>query len=219
MTKWIENHISLHGQFTQKEEMENAWTHFAGGFLGILGLVLIIARLGDVTSLSLRVGLVVFGITNVLLYFASAFYHYLKPSIAKRVCRLLDHSNIYFLIAGTYTPILLYVGSSRTIALTVFIWLIAVMGILFSILFWGRFKILHTVLYLLMGWVIVFFWNDIIPYLPNELVFYLLCGGITYSAGVLFYAIKKIPHYHAIWHIFVLFGSLWFYCGIYGQLI
>lgn len=216
---WLEKHITLQNYDDRKAEMENAVTHFIGAGLSIIGFIMILFRLKEVGSTALKAGLVIFALSNILLYTASGLYHYLMPGNAKRICRILDHSNIYFLIAGTYTPILLYIGTQKTFFLTLFMWFIALCGVAFTLVFWGRLKPLHPILYLIMGWTIVFFWNDTVPYLPHNLIYFLIAGGVTYSLGVVFYAIKKIPHYHAIWHVFVLLGSIWFYIGIYSQLI
>ena len=194
---WLERHITLQVYDDRRAEMEKAITHFAGSLLSIIGLVLVLLHLDG----------------------ASGLYHFLRPGNAKRICRILDHSNIYFLIAGTYTPLLLYVGTPTTFRLTIFMWVIALMGVAFTLFFWGRLKPLHPILYLLMGWVIVFFWGDVVPYLPHGIIPYLIGGGVTYSIGVLFYAMKRLPHYHAIWHMFVLAGSIWFYVGIYGHVL
>lgn len=216
---WLEKHITLQNYDDRRAELENAWTHFAGAALALIGFVLILIRLPEAKSSALKAGLIIFALSNILLYTASGFYHFLKPGNAKRICRILDHSNIYFLIAGTYTPILLYVDTPETMMLTVLIWVIAFLGIGFTLVFWGRLKPLHPILYILMGWIIVFFWGDIVPYVPSALMPYLIGGGVTYTVGVLFYAMKKLPHYHAIWHLFVLAGSIWFYVGIYGTLL
>ncbi len=216
---WLEKHITLQVYDDKKAERENAYTHFFGSFLSIIGLFLVIFKFKSTTPLPLKVGFIIFALSNILLYTASGLYHYLKRGNAKRVCRILDHSNIYFLIAGTYTPILLYVGSQKCIYLTFFMWFLALIGVAFTLVFWGKLKPLHPILYLLMGWCIVLFWNDVVPFIPKELLYYLIGGGITYSVGVVFYAIKKIPHYHAIWHTFVLAGSLWFYIGLYRTLL
>ena len=130
-----------------------------------------------------------------------------------------DSVAIYALIAGTYTPILLYVGTPVAVRLTLVMWVIALLGVGFTLFFWGRLKPLHTILYLLMGWMIVLFWSDVVPFLPSSLLPFLIAGGLTYSIGVVFYAMKKLPHYHAIWHLFVLAGSLFFYLGICSQLL
>lgn len=216
---WLERHITLQVYDDRRAEMENAITHFAGSLLSIIGLVLVLLHLDGAKDDAVRAGMVVFALTNVLLYSASGLYHFLRPGNAKRICRILDHSNIYFLIAGTYTPLLLYVGTPTAFRLTIFMWAVALMGVAFTLFFWGRLKPLHPILYLLMGWVIVFFWSDVVPYLPHGIIPYLIGGGVTYSIGVLFYAMKRLPHYHAIWHMFVLAGSIWFYVGIYGHVL
>ena len=216
---WLENPIPLQNYDDKKAERENAYTHFFGSFLSIIGLFLVILKFKSTTEISLKIASIIFAVSNGLLYTASRLYHYLEKGNAKRICRILDHSNIYFLIAGTYTPILLYVGSTKCIYLTFFMWFLALIGVCFTLVFWGRLKPLHPILYLLMGWCLVLFWNDVVPYVPHELIYYLIGGGLTYSIGVVFYAIKKIPHYHAICHLFVLAGSLWFYIGLYRTLL
>ncbi len=216
---WLEKHITLQNYDDKKAERENAYTHFLGSFLSIIGFILVLLKFTPDTPAPLKAGFIIFALSNLLLYTASGLYHFLPKGNAKRVCRILDHSNIYFLIAGTYTPILLYVGSEKCVWLTAFMWAVAALGVCFTLIFWGRLKPLHPILYLLMGWCIVLFWNDVIPFVPHELIKYLIGGGITYSVGVIFYAIKKLPHYHAIWHMFVLAGSVWFYIGLYGTLL
>lgn len=211
---WLEQHITLQNYDDRKAEMENAFTHFAGSILALIGFIYILMSLDSMKDNAVRAGMIVFGLTNILLYTASGFYHWLPVSNAKRICRILDHSNIYFLIAGTYTPLLLYVGTPVTFFLTFFMWAIALLGVGFTLFFWGRLKPLHPVLYLVMGWMIVFFWSSVIPYLPQGVLKYLVTGGVIYSAGVIFYAMKKLPHYHAIWHLFVLAGSIVFYVGL-----
>lgn len=211
---WLEQHITLQNYDDRKAERENAFTHFAGSILSLIGFIYILMSLDSMKDNAVRAGMIVFGLTNILLYTASGFYHWLPVSNAKRICRILDHSNIYFLIAGTYTPLLLYVGTSVTFFLTFFMWAIALLGVGFTLFFWGRLKPLHPVLYLVMGWMIVFFWPSVIPYLPQGVIKYLVTGGVIYSAGVIFYAMKKLPHYHAIWHLFVLAGSIVFYVGL-----
>ena len=211
---WLEQHITLQNYDDRKAERENAFTHFAGSILALIGFIYILMSLDNMKDNAVRAGMIVFGLTNILLYTASGFYHWLPVSNAKRICRILDHSNIYFLIAGTYTPLLLYVGTPVTFFLTFFMWAIALLGVGFTLFFWGRLKPLHPVLYLIMGWMIVFFWSSVIPYLPQGVLKYLVTGGVIYSAGVIFYAMKKLPHYHAIWHLFVLAGSIVFYVGL-----
>ncbi len=218
-TSWLERHITLHSYDDAKDERLNAASHLAGSAMSILAFVFVLFNLYRTDSVLFRSGLVIYALSNVLLYTASGLYHSLPAGDGKRICRVLDHCNIYFLIAGTYTPVLLYIGTSLAVKLTAMMWAIALVGVAFTIFFWGRLKPLHVVLYLLMGWAVVFFASDVIPLLPRHLVKYLVSGGLAYSFGVIFYAMKKIPHYHFIWHLFVLLGSALFYFGIISALL
>lgn len=212
---WLETHITLHTHDDAKAEKVNAYTHFLGSAIAFFALIYILLNLDHLESEALRLGMVIYGIANLLFYTASGLYHYLPRNNVKRFCRILDHSNIYFLIAGTYTPLLLYINSQKTITLAWLMLLICALGIAFTLFFWGRLKPMHVALYLLMGWMVVFCWGDIVPFLPKGLMSYIIGGGITYTLGVIFYGCKKIPHYHAIWHLFVLGGSIWFYLGFF----
>lgn len=216
---WIEQHITLHEYDNPREERANAVTHLVGTVLSLAALIYMLAVAGRIGSTSLAFGMVIYTLSMLLLYSASTLYHYLPRNTMKRICRVLDHSNIYILIAGTYTPILLSVGSQTAGDLLVTVWLITLAGILFTLIFWGRLAVVHVLLYLAMGWLIVFFWGDIVPYLPKGLVTWVLAGGITYTAGVGFYAAKRLPYYHAIWHLFVLGGSAFFFAGFAIHLI
>ncbi|MGD1822444.1 MAG: PAQR family membrane homeostasis protein TrhA [Pleomorphochaeta sp.] len=216
---WLERNISLPILVHPEAEKENSISHAIAAGLAVVGIIYILINLNNMESNYLKTGLIIFGISNFLLYFASSLYHGLPKNNYKRFCRILDHSNIYFLIAGTYTPLLLYIQSPKTITIFYLIWIIAALGICFTLLFWGRLKPLHVVLYLIMGWFLVFFWNDIVPNLPQGLFKYILTGGILYTLGVIFYGFKKIPHGHLIWHIFCVAASLSFYIGILKYLM
>ncbi len=211
---WLERNICLPVLAHPEAEKENSLSHAFGAILSLIGLIYIVFNLDTVASFNLKIGLVIFAFANFLLYLSSTLYHGLPKNNAKRIFRILDHSNIYVLIAGTYTPLLLYVNSEKSINLFYFLWIIVLLGISLTIIFWGKFKILHVLFYLVMGWLIVFFWQDITPFLPKGLLTYVLTGGILYSLGVIFYALKKMPHNHLIWHIFCLVASLSFYIGI-----
>ncbi len=210
---WLESHITLHTYDDPKAEKENAITHIVGAALALLALISILIKLPTLSSRSFQLGMVIWGFTMLLLYSSSALYHALPYGNGKRICRILDHSNIYFLIAGTYTPLMMYIATSAAYRITVLVWAIALVGILFTLLFWGKAKVLHVLLYLAMGWLIVFFWKDIVPFIPTSLLKWIISAGLTYSVGVIFYASKRIPHYHAIWHLFCIGGSALFYVG------
>lgn len=212
---WLEQHITLHTHDNRNEELANSITHLFGALLSLAGMVFLI-KIGLESGNRLKTtGLVVFALSMLLLYSASGFYHLVKPSNLKRFLRILDHSNIYFLIAGTYTPILIAVGTPLSFAFIGVVWGIALLGIVFTLIYWGRFKVFHVILYIAMGWLIVLIWKPVSAVIPSALLKWIIAGGVTYTVGTIFYAMKKLPFYHAIWHLFVLGGSIFFFVGIY----
>ena len=219
MGTWISQNITLPKRVTISEEKENAVSHFLGLILSFFGLFAVAAANPVQNHPTAKAGMILFALMNIVLYASSAFYHYLKPGLAKKLFRVFDHSSIYLLIAGSYTPILLYIGSRITLIYAVGIWIAAFLGIFLTIRFWGRLYAAHIALYVIMGWSIVSIYGSVFPNIPDELFHYALMGGITYTAGVLFYSVRKIPHNHLIWHIFVLGGSIWFFAGYYLYLL
>lgn len=219
LNRWLERHITLHNYDNAFDEKLNSLTHVIGSILSLGALIAIIARFEDIKRPALQVGLVIWALTMVLLYSASALYHALPHSNAKRIFRVLDHSNIYFLIAGTYTPLMLYIGTPTALLVVALVWTFALAGIVFTLIFWGRYGAIHVGLYILMGWLIVIFARQIFPHLPGGLLGWVVSAGVTYTAGVIFYANKKIPHYHAIWHLFCIAGSALFFFGYWFTLI
>lgn len=219
MGTWIAQNITLPQRVTISEEKENAVSHFIGLMLALFGLIMVISSDSPSAHPAAKAGMVIFAITNVILYASSALYHHMNPGVIKKLFRVLDHSSIYLLIAGSYTPILLYIGSSVTVAYTILIWVAAISGIILTIMFWGRFYPVHIAMYVVMGWSILSIYDSVFPFLPVMLFPYVLSGGITYTAGLLFYSIRKIPHHHLIWHIFVLAGSMLFFFGYYIALL
>ena len=213
MENWIDTHITLPRHISYSEERENALSHFAGLMLAFIGLLAVLPRSGAAGHPASKPGMIIYAFSNIVLYGASAFYHHLRPGTQKKILRVFDHSAIYILIAGSYTPLLMYIGTPLTKWFTALIWIAAAAGIASTIRFWGRFYPLHIALYALMGWSIVLIWNEVFPNIPKELFIYILSGGMTYTAGILFYSIRKIPHHHLIWHLFVLAGSVLFFTG------
>ena len=215
MEKWIEAHLTLPMNVSRREEMENSLSHLIGFVLGLIGLLYILSFPASTT----RLGMIIFAISNIVMYGASSLYHALNVGTAKRLLRVVDHTSIYLLIAGSYTPILMYVGTTYAIRFTLVMWVIAALGIFIMALFWGRLKAVHLAFYLLMGWAVVFTKGEILPNMPHCLFRYILLGGITYSLGVIFYANRKIPKNHLIWHIFVLAASAFFFLGYLNCLL
>jgi len=194
--------------YSFREELWNSITHGVGALLSVAALVLLIVYASSYGGAGHVVSAVIFGVTLILLYSASTLYHSFRKPRLKSVFKILDHSCIYLLIAGTYTPFLL-VTLRGVVGWTMFavIWVMAVSGVLFKMFFVHRFKIISTLAYVFMGWIIIFAIKPLIDSLPTGGIVWLVAGGLAYTLGVIFYAWNKLPFNHAIWHLFVLAGS------------
>ncbi|NMC96529.1 MAG: hemolysin III family protein [Deltaproteobacteria bacterium] len=191
------------------EEIFNSLTHGIGILISLAGMVLMIvfaSRYGNVNHI---VSCTIFGLTLVMLYTASTLYHSFRKPTLKHVFKICDHSCIYLLIAGTYTPFLM-VTLKGMLGWSLFavVWTLTAAGILFKIFFVYRFNILSTIAYILMGWIIIFAVKPLLHSLPEGGIAFLVAGGLAYTLGTIFYAWKKLPFNHAIWHLFVLGGSI-----------
>lgn len=207
-------------EYSFKEQLLNAITHWIGFILGVVALVVLILMGVKSHSASKIAGFAIYGGCLIFLYLNSAMYHSIPNEKAKSVLRVLDHCSIFLFIGGTYTPIILLSleGGFRAFMLT-FIWLICLAGILFKIFTLGKFSKLDKLsllVYLMLGWVSIFLIKAIFQTTSINFVICLVLGGALYSIGTIFYANKKIPYNHAIWHIFVLLASATHFIGIFG---
>ncbi|MBN2358584.1 MAG: hemolysin III family protein [Deltaproteobacteria bacterium] len=215
MREWLLRTIVLREAESPPEERASGLTHGLGALLAIAGTLALTARMADTGRPALVIASLVYGVSMIVLYSASAAYHLVEEALWKRLLRVLDHVSIYFLIAGTYTPITLGLGGRLGWLIFGAVWSMAAIGIVFTFFFWGRLRWLHVLLYLATGWVIVIAWKPVVAALPDELYWWALGGGVVYSLGAAIYAIRRVRFYHAIWHLFVLGGSVCFYAGIY----
>ena len=221
--QWVSNQYELHLKgdevelekdiifpfYTIQEERLHTLTHGLGAALSLAGLAFLVALAWELGSWSHLVGFAVYGSSMVALYLASTLYHGITRPRWKKYFQTLDHAMIYVLIAGTYTPfILTHVNNTLGLTLLAVVWVIALMGFVFKIFFVGRYRIFSTLGYLLMGWLCVIAWQDIISSLPAVSIMWLIAGGAVYSAGVIFFALERMPFNHVIWHVFVLVGSV-----------
>ena len=198
------------------EEIANFVSHTAGAGLAILGFIMLIIRASWYNNIPALISYIIFSLGLMVLYTMSSIYHGLKPSKAKNVLEILDHSSIYFLIAATYTPFLILgLHSNMGITLLVIQWVICAIGITFKAFFTGKFKGISTIIYLLMGWMIVISWNELVANISPISLGFLVTGGILYSLGTIFYMWKLCKFNHMIWHIFVVLGSLSHYIAIW----
>lgn len=196
-------------RYTLGEEIANSVTHGLGVILSIVGLVVLIMDAMATGSTRHVVSVVIFGSSLILLYLASTLYHSLPAPAAKRVFKLLDHSAIFLLIAGTYTPFTLIVlPPAWGWSIFGIIWSLAFLGILFKLAWISRFPKVSLIIYITMGWLCVVAIHQIVANLSGTSLSLLIAGGLSYTVGTIFYAWRSLPYSHAIWHLFVLGGSI-----------
>lgn len=204
---------------SHREERLNTISHALGAILGLVGLFLLLIKNGH-KSIYATESIVVYSVTFVLMFVTSALYHGVSTLVVKQRLRVLDHICIYLLIAGTYTPIALITlinGKGWTIFYSV--WAIAGLGAILKLFFTGKFEYVSLLLYLVMGWLIVVDFDNVVDYVSPLGVNLLFAGGAFYTFGIIFYAIERIRYNHFIWHIFVLGGALCHWAMIYLTII
>lgn len=196
-------------QYTVGEEIANAVTHGVAALLSIAGLAVLVAFAVLYSGSPKVVAAVsIFGASMVFLYTASTLYHSIPNPRAKKVLQYLDHSMIYVLIAGSYTPFCLITLQGYTgIALLCAVWLIAIAGISLQAVLLHKADWINCLLYLSMGWLAVFVIDPLVSTLDSTGLALLVAGGLAYTVGVVFYIFERIPFSHAIWHIFVFAGT------------
>jgi hemolysin III len=198
--------------FSILEEVWHAITHGIGLLLGIVGLVILVIVASWNFSIIKMTASSVYGSTLIIMYGSSTLYHALNNQKIKKLFQTFDHVSIYLLIAGSYTPIaLLTLGGAWGWSIFGANWGIAIVGIALKFLYPNRFEKLSLFLYVIMGWMIVVATNPIIHQMPTGGLWLLVAGGLFYSVGIIFYIKDDKPFYHAVWHIFVLSGSICHY--------
>lgn len=202
--------------YHKTEERLNVYTHLIGLGLSIVALILLIQKSIDQDSVLYLVSFTVFGVSLIILYTASTLYHASKKPKLRERLNIFDHASIYVLIAGTYTPFVL-ITLKGVVGWWFFgiIWLIAIIGVILKFFFTGRYDKLSTVMYVFMGWIIVFAIKPLIENLGVEGLQWLFFGGIFYTLGAIIYSLRKIKFNHVIFHVFVLLGSFSHFMAIY----
>tara|TARA_B100000029_G_scaffold12887_1_gene13468 strand:- start:563 stop:1210 length:648 start_codon:yes stop_codon:yes gene_type:complete len=200
--------LKLKIQEIKKEELYNTSSHFIGLILSIIGAPVLFYYDQHLTFLSTwSIIFYVFGL--ILVYLASSLYHFTTNPILKEKFRIFDHISIYYLIAGSYAPvclITLYDGQGLNVFLGVTS--LALFGTLFKIFLTGKFEVLFMLLYLLMGWLIIIEFDNILLYIDIYGIYLMVLGGVCYTLGVVFYSLDKLKYSHTIWHVLVLGGSI-----------
>lgn len=204
------------GAYSKKEELVNWLSHGIAAVASLIAILFLFAKISWHGEIDKWVSVVIYSISLITLYSASAIYHFARSAKLKGIFRIFDHSAIYVKIAGTYTPFLIlalqdYYGYELFIAM----WGLTALGILFKIFFVNRFNILSTGIYLAMGWFAIVLIQPLYQSLPLEVFSYLLAGGASFTIGVGFYLWDKLPFNHSIWHVFVIGGSVFHFTSIY----
>jgi hemolysin III len=202
--------------YSPREEAANVITHGVGAILAIPTTFLLVGRASAFGGLAV-LGYALFGLSLFLLLLASTLYHQAKGTDRRKRLRVFDHASIYVLIAGTYSAFCL-TALVGTLGWAIFglIWFLALAGIVYSLFFTGRFKLLMVGGYVAMGWIIVFAFGPLSRVLPGSALVWLVAGGLSYTLGSVLYSLKKIPWSHPIWHLFVLGGAA---CHVVSALV
>lgn len=206
--------------YTTGEEIANAVTHGIGAALSAAAIpILVVHAVRQTAFAKTLVSLCIFGAMLFFLYMMSTLYHALVPLKAKDVFGRLDHASIYALIAGTYTPFG-FIGLSERLGWLVFgiIWGFAALGMTMYAIFGSRMRKLSALTYVPMAWIIIFAWKSLSASVPRESVAFLLAGGVCYTVGAVFYALKKVKWMHSVFHVFCLAGSVCHFFSVYFML-
>ena len=201
--------------YDPQEELINAYSHGLGAILAFIAVIFLIVK-GYGLALGQWISLWVYGLSLVLLLSSSMLYHFAQDERKRYWYKKLDHTAIYYLIAGTYTPFLsIAIPTAKAHHLLIALWVIALIGTLFKLVFIHRFQRVSLAAYLVMGWLAVLVMDDMQRYLSKDAIQLLIAGGLAYTVGTLFYALKKVRYTHAIWHVFVLLGAGLHFLAIY----
>ena len=214
-SKYSKEYLKKLFKYTLAEDIANAITHIVGSFFAIYALInltWIAARYGDALD---SFAFIFYGLTILFMFIMSSLYHSMMNHTARSIFKKMDHIAIYVLILGTYTPyIFSLLKNQRGYIVYMILVLITILGILFKAFYAGRFKLLSTFIYIIMGWAVTVMFEDILSGFNYYGLLFLMLGGISYTLGAILYAFAKFKFSHAIWHVFVLFGVIFHYISI-----
>jgi hemolysin III len=206
-------HIKEH-RYSLGEEIANSITHGLGMLLSCGGLAVLVVFASLYATVWHIVSVSIFGVTMIMLFMSSTFYHALTKTRHKKLFRIFDHASIFLLIAGTYTPLMLTIRGGVGWSVFGIIWGLAVAGVVMKVFWLDRFAKTSVILFLCMGWFCLFTFKKMFPMMPTSSIVLLISGGVTYSIGVIFFLWNRLPYNHAIWHMFVLVGCTLHYFSI-----
>lgn len=220
MQKATDMNSKIPNRYTVEEEKWNVGSHFIGLILSVVALVFLLEKSIPTSSFIVIFSSAVFGLSSICLYLASTLYHNEKDDTKRLRYKIFDHSSIYILIAGSYTPFSLislqgFVGN----AIFISVWGIAFVGIILKLFFTGKLSVLSTISYVAMGWIVIFAFKPLSENLSENGMFWLIAGGVAYTVGAALYQFKKLKFNHAIFHVFTLFGTISHFIAIYFYVI
>ena len=204
---------------TEKEEYFNSLSHGIGFFFGLVGIPFLLFRANDLSNFNLLFACAAFSLGILMVYSSSTLYHLAKAGHRKDHFQKADHISIYFLIAGSYSPMILTVlEEKKAMMFLSILWGFVLIGSIFKFFFAGRFKFISVGLYLAMGWISVFLIRSMWENLSGEILTWIALGGLSYTIGVYFYVKSNRLYFHSIWHVFVLLGTASHFCAIWTLL-
>jgi len=202
-----------------EEEIANAITHGLGVIFSLVAIPVLILYAMQKGNASMVWAVSIFGFGMLMVYCSSTLYHYAKNAETKRVLRIWDHISIFLLIAGSYTPMVIKYTDFRTSVIFLSImWVVVVLGSLMKLFFTGRYNILSVMLYVAMGWMAIFIIKPIVNNMPPQVLYLLIASGLAYTLGVVFYLWHKLNYHHAVWHVFVLTGTVTHFFAVYNSI-
>jgi hemolysin III len=204
---------------TRNEELANGFSHILGVFFCLIGMPFLIAKVSAQHNLITELSVIVFGIGMLLVYSFSSLYHLAQKEKTKQLFKIADHISIYYLIAGTYSPLMvIYLKKETALVFLGIMWLIVLLGTFFKVFYVDRLRFLSVLFYLLMGWMIVFVIKPLWGVMPFSVFLWILSGGLSYTVGVYFYVKGDRNYFHTIWHFFVLVGTIFHYVAVWESL-
>ncbi len=205
---------------TLSEEKINSITHAVGIVFALIAIPFMIVYAAEKSNASTIWGVSVFGFAMLMVYAASTVYHATRQNTrAKRTLRVWDHISIFVMIGGSYTPLVIkYTDSLTCLVFLSVMWSIVALGSFLKIFYTGKYLLIEVILYIAQGWMIVFIIKPIIANMPSEILTYIIVSGLFYMAGVVFYLWKKLNYHHAVWHVFVLAGTVTHFFAVYNSI-
>ncbi len=201
---------------SSREERANALSHGVGLLAALVAIPFLLLKVAQKSEPFALVGVLAFSLGILMVYTFSTLYHSAKAPILKSKLQVWDHISIFFLIAGSYTPVIFAaVSPDRAWIYLSLLWISVAAGTVLKLFFTGRFKVISVAIYLLMGWLAVFFLDDIAAKIRLETLYWIVAGGLAYTAGVFFYVQSNKPFYHTVWHVFVLTGTACHFMAVY----